>query len=176
MSASKGNSPSLLSVVPLVLLGLLLTGSLVRLLLVLRAQVRLEQAVAETVARCQEQEILHPVYREILALDPVAGRDALVLQPRQPLRQDAVTNLSAELGRIAAGAGFVPGEILVQVAGEDQHRLLKVELPAEGAYRRLGVLLADLIRMPSLESLRRVSVQRGDGADLLKIELMLVIE
>lgn len=176
MSASHGYSRSLLSGCLLAVLGLLLAASLMRLLLVLQTQARLERAVVAAVAQRQAQEHLHPVYRELLALDRIADRDALVLPPRQPLRQEDVMNVSTELGRIATDSEFVPGEIQIQVAGEDPHRFLKVELPAEGSYRHLGSLLADLIRLPALEALQRVSVQRGDGTDHVKIELSLAIE
>jgi len=176
VSASKGYSRSLLGGCLLAFLGLLLAGALIRLLLVLRTQVLLERAIAAAVVQRQIQEQLHPVYRDLVALDRMADRDALALPPRLPLRQDDVINVSAELGRIASEYEFVPGEIQIQVAGEGPSRYLKVELPAEGSYRRLGSLLADLIRLPSIEALQRVSVRRDGETDHVKIDLRLAIE
>lgn len=150
--------------------------SLLRLVPPLRERVRLHRQLAAVRGNLASQEILQPLFETISNTDQADSFAALVPPVPCPLRQGEVATVSTLFEQLAVKHGFAMGMVSLRMISDPPRRLLAVTLPLVGAYDQLGPLLKDLLLLPSLESLDRITVRFEDPVDRINVELKLSLE
>lgn len=162
------------------ILSVVLTGclfvSLIRLMVPLRDRFRLERSLLSATQQRASLDLLYPFYEELLKVDHVSDWPALVLPAPQPLEQDDVLTVSDLFMRMAEAHELTLERVQLKVVSEPGKRVLRVSLPMSGLYRQMGPFLKDLVRLPSLETIERISVQLGNVKDSFNIELRLSLK
>ncbi len=150
--------------------------SVLRLVPLLQERARLQHRLAAVIAQRDRQQILYPLFTELMNADQADAFAGLVPPGTCPLRQDEVATVSTLFEQLAVGHGFAIGRVRLRMISDPPRRLLSVALPLDGAYDQLGPLLNDLLLMPSLEALDRVTVQLEDPVDRIQVEMKLALE
>jgi len=159
------------------LLGVAVLWTVFRGLYVVREAGKLTAALEATVQRQAAFEFLNPLYLDItMEADGLEPGNSLALPSPHVLGRENLPGLSEMFKRMAARYGFESSDIRYQVLTDNGQRLLQVSLPLKGRYRHLGPLLADLIRLPSLVAVDRLSAVWHDEGDAIDIELKLALE
>ena len=160
-----------------ILLGVAVLGTVGRGLLVVRESGKLACALETTLQRQSVLEVLYPLYQEMnMAVGGLENGSRLALPSLQVLGRGHLPGLSEMFKGMAAQYGIESGDIRFEVQTDNGQRLLQVALPLKGRYRDLGPLLADLIRLPSLISVDRLSAVWYENGDAIDIELKLALE
>lgn len=160
----------------MVLVAIALLVSVLRLVAPLRERVRLQHQLSTVMAKHATQQLLHPLFTEILNADQTNTFAALVPPATCPLRQEEVATVSTFFEQLAVAHGFAIGKVGLRMISDPPRRLLAVALPLDGRYDQLGSLLKALLLLPSLESLDRITVQLEDPVDRIHVEIKLALE
>lgn len=149
----------------------------VRLAFSLREHLRLTGALADTSRAHAELEILYPLYVELQGLAAQAGDWKALAVPECRLLDEAAVLAAPEMfKRMAETHGLELDPVLFNVETEIGQRLLHVVLPVRGAYRQLGALLDEVVRMEALDSVVRIVASHADEQDDMRLELKLGLE
>lgn len=161
---------------PVVLLvALLIMGW--RGMLVVHETLQLQAALDATLGREAALTMLSPLYVHLQEeAAELAADDQLVLPPLSPLGLEEVPALSDLFQGMVRKHGFKAQEIGFQVQTQNGHRHLQVSLPLQGRYQRLGPLLAELIALPALVSVDRLSAVWNENGDVIAITCKLALE
>lgn len=169
-------SPRLRLLVFVSLAAVALLGSLIRLVPPLCKRARLQRVLSTSLENRLARQALYPLFTEISSMEQVDTFKALIPPVKIPLRQEDVATVSAVFEQLAERHGFAVGMVSVRVISELPRRQLSVELPLDGAYGQFGGVLKDLLRLPSLESIDRITVLIGDSLERINVEFKLALE
>lgn len=159
-----------------IVLGLFVLVSAIRLVFPARERTHLKQRLATAAQQRGAMETLYPLYVEMCGMDRMEDWSALALPERVPLNEESVRSASDIFNRLAVAHDMEVDKALFTVVDEGGRRALQVDLTLRGLYRQLGALLVELIRLPSLEAVVRVSAARGDDLAQIHLELRLGLE
>jgi len=150
--------------------------SLLRLVTPLQERARLQHRLSAVMAKGAEQAILSPLLAEMKNADKVDSFAALAPPAKHALRQEEVATVSTRFEQLAAAHGFEIGRVQLRMISDSPQRLLAAVLPLNGDYEQFGAVLKELLLLPSLESLDRVSVHFEYPVDRVSVELKLALE
>jgi len=137
---------------------------------VLRSElVSVQQAVSE-------QEVLYPLYVELQGRSHLEAWDDLRVPDARWLDEAAVLAAPERFKQMVEARGLELDPVLFRVETETGRRYLYVELPLRGAYRHLGALLEDVVRLEALAGVVRVGARHEGEVDEMRVEMKLGLE
>jgi hypothetical protein len=120
------------------------------------------------------QETLYPFFAELRNYEKLGEWESLRLPVPQPLEQSDIAVLPSLFEERSVAHGFTLGSLDVKVVDGDTFKKgLRVIMPVRGDFSQLGLLLMDLIKLPSLIELKHLYISHHFDEDEIVIEFVL---
>lgn len=143
----------------------------------MRSIARVEGEIAATRARIEQQEILHPVYRELLAVYQNASAGSLPRVARVPLPQAELGSVSAAIAGLARERGLEARSVTPDpdsLAGGGG--LILVRCVLSGNLSALRDFYLSLGALPSLAHVERIRIEDAYAGRTYRLDLWLALE
>jgi hypothetical protein len=120
---------------------------------------------------------LFPLYADLSTQPEPADWPALRIPPRRALDERNVMEVPAVFLRAAAASGMELGAVSPKVQSDEAgRRHLRVEASVSGPYDRLRTFLVEIMKIPSLEAVEEVEIQRSSMQESVLIVARLALE
>ncbi len=128
----------------------------------IRETSRQRRELASMRRQLREQEILHPLYRELkeAAARPVGT--ALPCPAKQPLARSEIIGIPDRFQRVAEQCQLKLGSVSPHLEGDGElARQLQVEVQASGNYAQLRAFLLGVMNWPSFQQVERIEIRQN---------------
>ena len=123
------------------------------------------------------QEVLYPLYIDILGVDTPDVWPDLRVPARIKLSEPEVVSVPDKFIEIASRAGVEIGSVKPVVQKDDSGgRYLSVEVKANGSYEKVKDFLMGAAQMPSLVRMARLELRREELQEQINLQAHLALE
>jgi hypothetical protein len=129
-------------------------------------------------SQIEDQQVLYPLYSQLMKAAQPAAWSGLPAPAKQPLTRADILDIPSRITALAAGAGYAVSAVRprVEAPSEGEPQQLRVEIEATGPYDRLRDFLVALAAQPALRQVRDLSVQRTALQEEVRIVAWMALE
>lgn len=135
-----------------------------------------DQEIKALSCRIDRQKVLFPVYRDILGKMQAGGPEVLTFPAKVRLSEDKIEGIPVIFAEIAGKCNLEVVSVIPDVISLDRDSgLLLVNAFVKGDFFNFRKFLTELGRVPFLEHIERVHIQRTTEGKELKVKMWLAL-